>query len=108
MPHVISRRPHHGAPGHARRSILHADPGAHPLQNALALSAVTVGLIALILGFVPSMHFVAAVAGAIGLPLALYSQLISATTAERWLNVVGMVSAFLGLAFALSHGGFAL
>jgi hypothetical protein len=42
------------------------------------------------------------------LPVALYSQLVSATTGERWLNVVGMVTSFVGAAFAISHGGFSL
>ncbi|WP_131737313.1 hypothetical protein [Actinomadura roseirufa] len=80
----------------------------HPLENALAVAAITIGVGALILGSVPATHFFGALAAVIGLPLALYSQLISATTNERWLNVIGMVTAFIGGAFALRHGGFGL
>jgi hypothetical protein len=61
-----------------------------------------------VLGNIPSAHFFGALAGVIGLPVALYSQLVSATTGERWLNVIGMVGSFVGAAFALSHGGFSI
>lgn len=80
----------------------------HPLEDSLSVAAITIGLAALVLGWIPDTHFFGAVAGVIGLPLALYSQLISATTNERWLNVIGMVTSFVGAGFALSHGGFTL
>ncbi|QXJ23045.1 hypothetical protein AGRA3207_004149 [Actinomadura graeca] len=80
----------------------------HQLENALAVAAITIGVAALILGSIPVTHFFGAVAAVIGLPLALYSQLVSATTNERWLNVIGMVAAFIGGAFAVSHGGFTI
>ncbi|MFC6932659.1 hypothetical protein ACFQHO_21495 [Actinomadura yumaensis] len=40
----------------------------HPLQSALALAAVVIGLAALVLGAIPTTHFFGAVAGVIGLP----------------------------------------
>ncbi|MEU6745138.1 hypothetical protein ABZ914_02805 [Spirillospora sp. NPDC046719] len=82
---------------------------SHRLQDVLAVLAFTLGIAALILGGgVPSAHFVGLVVGIIGLPLALVSQMISATTNERWLNVIGMVGSFVGAGFAISHGGFSL
>lgn len=81
---------------------------AHRLQDVLAVAAVTIGIAALILGWIPATHFPGAVLGAIGLPVALYSQMISATTNERWLNVIGMIASFIGGGFALSNGGFSL
>ncbi|GLZ14831.1 hypothetical protein Acsp04_50660 [Actinomadura sp. NBRC 104425] len=87
---------------------LNTDGERHPLENALAIAAITIGLIALVLGFIPATHFFGALAGVIGLPLALFSQMVSATTGERWLNVIGMIASFLGAAFALRHGGFSL
>lgn len=85
-----------------------ARPESHRYQDVLAVVAVTTGIATLILGWIPATHFPGAVLGVIGLPLALYSQMISATTNERWLNVIGMVAAFVGGAFALSHGGFSI
>ncbi|MFI0486408.1 hypothetical protein [Actinomadura sp. 9N215] len=91
-----------------KRQAVAAQAESHRLQDVLAVAAVTIGLAALVLGWIPATHFAGAVAGVIGLPLALYSQLISATTNERWLNVIGMVASFMGAAFALSNGGFSL
>ncbi|NVI92436.1 hypothetical protein [Actinomadura sp. BRA 177] len=81
---------------------------SHRLQDVLAVAAVTIGITALILGGIPATHFPGAVLGVIGLPLALYSQMISATTNERWLNVIGMITSFIGIGFALSNGGFSI
>lgn len=85
-----------------------AQQESHRLQDVLAVTAVTIGIAALILGWIPATHFPGAVLGVIGLPLALYSQMISATTNERWLNVIGMVASFVGAGFALSNGGFSI
>ncbi|WP_051467298.1 hypothetical protein [Actinomadura oligospora] len=80
----------------------------HGFQDGLAGGAFVVGLIALILGWIPATHFFGALAGVIGFPLALYSQMTSKTTGERWLNVIGLVASFVGFGFALRHGGFGI
>lgn len=95
-----------GAPKSAARAQAESEP--HRMQDVLAVAAVTVGLAALILGWIPDTHFFGALLAAIGLPLALYSQMVSATTNERWLNVIGMIAAFVGGGFALSNGGFTI
>ncbi|NDU73382.1 hypothetical protein GWI34_12145 [Actinomadura sp. DSM 109109] len=95
-----------GTPKHAARAQSEAEP--HRRQDALAVAAVTIGIAALILGWIPAAHFAGALLGVIGLPVALYSQMISATTNERWLNVIGMITSFIGAGFALSHGGFSV
>jgi hypothetical protein len=46
--------------------------------------------------------------GVLACLLGLYSQLVSATTAERWINVLGIGLAFVGVGLGLAHGGFAL
>ncbi|GAA2125438.1 hypothetical protein [Actinomadura napierensis] len=86
-----------------------AESESHRLQDVLAVAAFTLGIAALVLGGgIPAAHFAGLVVGVIGLPLALVSQMISATTNERWLNVIGMVGSFVGAGFAISHGGFSL
>lgn len=90
------------------RQPVGAGAESHRFQDVLAVVAVTIGLAALVLGWIPETHFPGAVVGVIGLPLALYSQMVSATTNERWLNVIGMVASFLGIAFAFSNGGFSI
>ena len=85
-----------------------AEQESHRLQDVMAVAAVTIGIAALVLGWIPATHFPGAVLGVIGLPVALYSQMISATTNERWLNVIGMITSFVGAGFALSNGGFSI
>lgn len=97
MPQV-ARRPH---------VTLNNDGERHPKENLLAVVSFVLGLIAFVLGFIVAAHLPAAVIGIIGFPTALYSQMISATTGERWLNVIGMIGSFVGLGLALAHGGFA-
>ncbi len=98
------------AAGKKRRSAftLNTDGERHPVENSLAVASITIGVIALVLGTIPPTHFFGTLAGVIGLPLALYSQLVSATTGERWLNVIGMVTSFVGAGFAISNGGFSI
>jgi uncharacterized membrane protein YkgB len=91
---------------HRSRITLNTDGERHPRENALAVVAFVLGVVAFVLGLVVSAHLPAAIAGLIGFPLSLYSQLVSATTGERWLNVIGMIGAFVGLGLALAHGGF--
>lgn len=99
MPQVLRTRPN--------IAILNTDGERHPLENSLALITFTLGMVSIILGlFVRDAHLVAALAGVIGFPLALYSQMISATTGERWFNVIGMIGAFVGTGLALAGGGF--
>ncbi|WP_125618492.1 MULTISPECIES: hypothetical protein [Actinomadura] len=81
---------------------------SHAVGNALAAASITIGIAALVLGWIPATHLPGAIAAVIGLPLALYSQMISGTINQRWLNIIGMIAAFLGGAFALSHGGFSV
>jgi hypothetical protein len=91
-----------------RAALLNNDGERHPLQNALTLTAFVLGLSALVLGAIPATHFFGALLGVLGLPTALYAQLISATTGERFFNVIAMIASFVGAAFALRHGGFSL
>ncbi|MCO5995077.1 hypothetical protein [Actinoallomurus rhizosphaericola] len=78
----------------------------HPLENSLALVTVVAGLATFVLGAVHATHLVAVCLGIVTFLFGLYSQLVSATTAERWLNILGIGMAFVGLGLGLSHGGF--
>ncbi len=77
-------------------------------KREFSLSAITLvaGLIAFVCGVVPSGHFIATILGICTFLFGLYSQLVSATTSERWVNVIGIGLAFVGAGLGLSHGGF--
>ncbi|HEU5157589.1 MAG TPA: hypothetical protein VFU43_11380 [Streptosporangiaceae bacterium] len=97
MPEV-ARRP--------RITLLNTDGERHPKENSLAVVSFVLGIAAFALGLVVAAHLPAAIIGIVGFPIALYSQMVSATTGERWLNVIGMIGSFIGLALAIAHGGF--
>jgi hypothetical protein len=92
--------------GRPRITLLNTDGERHPKENSLAVMSFVLGIVAFGLGLVVAAHLPAAVIGIVGFPVALYSQMVSATTGQRWLNVIGMIGAFVGLALAIAHGGF--
>jgi hypothetical protein len=96
MPQVL-RRPH---------VTLNTDGERHPRENVFAVISFALGVTTFVLGFIVDAHLPAAIIGIFSFPISLYSQMVSATTGERWLNVVGMIGSFVGLAMALAHGGF--
>jgi CHASE2 domain-containing sensor protein len=93
MPQVLSR---HQTRRHS----------AHPREASLAVITLVGGLIAAVSGVVHTAHFVAVCVGIATIIFGLYSQLVSATTSERWINVIGIGLAFVGVGLGLSHGGF--
>ncbi len=92
--------------GRPRITLLNTDGERHPKENALAVVSLALGIAAVALGLVVAAHLPATIIGIVGFPVALYSQMVSATTGQRWLNVIGMIGSFIGLALAIAHGGF--
>ncbi|MEU6737657.1 hypothetical protein [Streptosporangium sandarakinum] len=88
------------------RLRLNSDGRRHPLENILSVVTLIFGLVAFACGFNPGAHAFAAWLGVLGFVGGFYSQYVSATTAERSLNIVGIVASFVGLAFGIYHGGF--
>jgi hypothetical protein len=79
---------------------------SHKREFSLSAITLTAGLIAFIAGVVHGGHLIATVLGVCTFLFGLYSQLVSATTTERWVNVIGIALAFVGAGLGLSHGGF--
>jgi hypothetical protein len=89
------------------------DGRPHPLLNLASAATLVVGLASFALGmvlrYVTSTHglaIAAAATGLISLLVGLYTQMMSATRAERIVLVTGMIAGFIGLALGLAHGGF--
>ncbi len=102
MPQAVRAHPH------LPHVTLNSDGRPHPLLNALTLVTLTLGVAALILGFIVRTHLAACVLGLLALLIGLYCQLISETREERILIVTGLVAAFVGAGLGFAHGGFAL
>ncbi|WP_433248064.1 hypothetical protein ACQPYK_48155 [Streptosporangium sp. CA-135522] len=92
--------------GRPSRFRLNSDGRRHPVENVLSVVTLVCGLVAFVSVFIPGAHAVGAWLGTVGFVGGLYSQYVSATTAERSLNIVGIVASFVGVAFGIYHGGF--
>ncbi len=95
------------SPEHVHRNhfILNTDGESHPLENVGSALTAVLGLVAAVCAFFPSMHLLGSWAGLLGLGTGLWAQMISATTAERFVNICGVVLSGIGLLFGLAHGG---
>ncbi|MGH8823905.1 MAG: hypothetical protein ACRDVN_05455 [Jiangellaceae bacterium] len=74
-------------------------------EKMLAALTLTFGLVSTLCAFVPSWHVPGSWAGLTGLALGAVAQMISTSTAQRWVIVPGWVLAFIGLAMGLANGG---
>lgn len=84
---------------------LNTDGRPHPLPNTLTAVAVVLAVLGGVCMFFGSLHIIASWAGLLGVGAGMWAQLISATTAERCVNVCTMVVSGLAILFGLAHGG---
>jgi ammonia channel protein AmtB len=96
-----------------RPRVLNSDGQPHPLENALTIFTLVVGLASFVLGLIvrnahtaAAVHITATATGLTAILVGLYAQMISATREQRVLIVTGMIAGFVGLALGLSRGGF--
>jgi uncharacterized membrane protein len=96
----------------SRSRILNSDGQPHPVENALTIFTLLVGLVSFVLGLIvrnahtgAAVHITATATGLVAILVGLYTQLVSSTREQRVLIVTGMIAGFVGLALGLSHGG---
>jgi hypothetical protein len=91
-----------------RRAGLGVDSEARPSprENRLILITVVLAVVALACAFVESLHVIASVAGLLGMAVGLWAQMVSSTTAQRWVIIIALGAATIGFAFGLANGGF--
>lgn len=94
---------------HRRRgglaSYLNSDGRPHPVENRLVAATAVLALIAVVTAFFPGLSLITTWAGLLGVVAGGWGQMISATTEERFVLVVGMGAAALGLFFGMWNGG---
>lgn len=86
-------------------SVFNSDGHPHPLPNPLAAVTAVLGPVALILSLWHGMHLPASWIGLAGIVTGGWGQLVSATTAERFVLVIGLGAAATGFYLAMAHGG---
>jgi uncharacterized membrane protein len=97
----------------SRLNILNTDGKPHPAENATAVAVLVTGLAAFVLGLVirnshtaPAVHIITTILGLFALVVGLVIQMLSTTRNQRVVIVAGIIAGFVGLAIALSRGGF--
>ncbi|MER5742834.1 hypothetical protein ACFV97_14240 [Streptomyces sp. NPDC059913] len=86
-------------------SLLATDGRSHPTQQALVTVTLVLGVLAFVTAMFHNLHLLSSWAGLIGILTGAYGQYISETTRERFLLVIGMGAAGLGLFLGVAHGG---
>ncbi|MEU6080308.1 hypothetical protein [Streptomyces sp. NPDC047108] len=97
-------RQHHG-PLSAVSSVLNSDGKAHPVENSLVVATVVLGVVAFVTAQFSSLHLIASWTGLVGVLTGAWGQMISATTSERFLLIVGLGAAAVGFYLGMSRGG---
>ncbi|MGP4109687.1 hypothetical protein ACTWP5_02065 [Streptomyces sp. 4N509B] len=93
---------------HGPLSVLNAlntDGHDHPRENTFAVVTVVLGAIAALTTLAPGLHLVSSWVGIVGIAMGGYGQLVSVTTAERFLLIIGFGASAVGLALGIAHGG---
>jgi hypothetical protein len=91
---------------HLPHLTLNTDGRRHPLANTMTSLTVILGAIAILSAFDQDLHVISSWVGMAGTVIGFYAQLISETTAERFINVIFIGAAFAGWGFGMAHGGF--
>lgn len=84
---------------------LNTDGRAHPVENAFAAATVVLGLAAFITAMWDHLHLISSWTGLLGLIAGAWGQMISVTTAERFLTIIGLGAAGVGFFLGMAHGG---
>ncbi|AKH83475.1 membrane protein [Streptomyces sp. CNQ-509] len=85
-----------------------SDGEYHVAQDTLLAITLAVGAIALVLAQWRGLHVPATWAGLIGIVTGAWGQMISVTTRERFLILLGLGASGLGFFLAMARGGFSL
>ncbi|MBU3870635.1 hypothetical protein KN815_43320 [Streptomyces sp. 4503] len=93
-------RPHHGL-----LSFLDTDGKSHPVENAFAVTTLVIGAIAFVTAHFAQLHLVSSWTGLVGMITGAWGQLISATTGERFVLIIGLGAAGVGFYLGMAHGG---
>jgi len=89
----------------AAGSLFASDGKVHPLQDTLVAVTLVLGLLAFFSAFFYNLHLLSSWAGLVGILTGAYGQLVSKTTRERFLFIIGLGAAAVGFYLGMAHGG---
>lgn len=86
-------------------SILNSDGKPHPVENTFVALTVVLGALAFVSSAFKDLHLLSSWSGLAGVLTGAWGQFISATTGERFLLIIGLGAAAIGLFLGIAHGG---
>lgn len=86
-------------------SLFATDGKAHPLQDALVVVTLALGILAIVTAIFHSLHLISSWAGLVGILVGAYGQYISVTTRERFPLILGIGASAVGFFLGMAHGG---
>ncbi|MGP3998481.1 hypothetical protein [Streptomyces sp. 8N706] len=95
----------HRGPLSTLSSVLNSDGKAHPVENTFVAATLVLGAVAFITAQFDSLHLVSSWTGLVGVLSGSWGQMISVTTGERFLLVIGLGAAAVGFFLGMAHGG---
>lgn len=85
--------------------LLATDGKTHAIQDVLIGLTLVLGGIALVTGLFRDLHVLASWTGLVAIATGAWGQMISATTRERFLLILGLGAAGLGFFLGMARGG---
>ncbi|MFJ3306069.1 hypothetical protein ACIPSA_23655 [Streptomyces sp. NPDC086549] len=86
-------------------SFLATDGRSHPLQDALTVVTLVLGVTSFITAMFHNLHLISSWAGLVGIFTGAYGQWISETTRERLGLILGLGASAVGFYLGMAHGG---
>ncbi|MBB5934128.1 hypothetical protein [Streptomyces zagrosensis] len=90
---------------HGLLSFLDTDGKPHPVQNTFAAATVVLGVVAFVTAMFHDLHLISSWTGLVGIITGAWGQFISATTAERFVLIIGLGAAAVGFFLGMARGG---
>ena len=95
---------------HGLLSFLNTDGRAHPVENSFVAATVLLGTVAFVTAVLSEanaadLYLICSWTGLAGICAGAWGQFISATTAERFLLIIGLGAAAMGFFLGMAHGG---
>ncbi|MFC0601725.1 hypothetical protein [Streptomyces palmae] len=91
--------------GHGLLSFLDTDGKPHPLVDSLAAATLLLGVVSFITAQFHSLHLLSSWTGLVGIVTGAWGQMISATTVQRFVLIIGLGAAAFGFYLGMAHGG---
>lgn len=86
-------------------TAINSDGKAHPVENSFVAATVLLGVVAFVTSFFSGLHLLASWTGLLGIGAGMWGQMISATTGERFLLIIGLGGAAVGFYLGMANGG---